>query len=134
MSAIGPLQVAVVARLKGDAGVLALVGAKVYDSAAPDGTDVPWLTVDSPTGVEEGGTLEKRGFGHTITVHAFHSDRTGNKDVTAVADAAKAALRAPLSIIGHGSTALRMEFETVLVEPNKRHASMRFRVQTLETL
>ena len=133
MSAIGPLQVAVVARLKGDAGVSALVGAKVFDSSAPDGTEVPWITVDSLTGVEEGGSLDRRGYGHTITVHAFHSDLTGNKGVIEVAAAAKAALRTPLSISGHDSTRLRMEFETVLVEPNKRHANMRFRTLALET-
>ena len=133
MSAIGPLQIAVIARLKGDAAVAALVGAKVFDASAPDGTVEPWITVDSPTGVQEGGTLEKAGFGHTITVHAFHSDRTGNEGVSTVAEAAKAALRAPLTITGHSSTALRLDFETVLVEPNKRHANMRFRVRALET-
>lgn len=133
MSAIYPLQVAVVTRLKGDSGVAALVGAKVFDTAAPAGTATPWITVDSLTGVEEGGTLGTRGFGHTITVHAFDSDLTGNAGVSAVAAAAKVALRAPLAISGHVSTALRLDFETVLEEPNKRHAPMRFRVLALET-
>lgn len=132
MSAIYPLQVAIVARLKGNAGVVALVGARVFDTAAPEGTAAPWITIGSPTGVQEGGSLETVGFGHTIYVHAFHSDATGNEGVSAVAAAAKAALRAPLTIAGFGSTGLRLEFETVLAEPNIRHAPMRFRVLALE--
>lgn len=134
MSALYPLQVAVVARLKGDNGVAALVGEKVFDAAAPAGTALPWLTVDQPTGVQEGGSLETRGFNHTITVNAVHSDDTGNAGVMEVGDAAKAALRLPLSVAGHGSTGLRLEFETVLIEPNRRFSPMRFRVLALETV
>ena len=132
MSALYQLQVAVVARLKGDSGVAALVGAKVFDAAAPDGTAAPWITVDDLTGAEEGGTLEKRGYGHTITVHAFASDLTGNEAVAAVATAAKSALSTALSISGHVAARLKLDFETVLVEPNKRHANMRFRTLALE--
>lgn len=121
------------ARLKADSGVAALVGGKVFDAAAPDGTDLPWITVDDLTGVEEGGTLDKRGYGHTITVHAFASDLTGNEAVATVATAAKAALAAALSISGHVAPRLKLDIETVLVEPNKRHANMRFRTLALET-
>lgn len=133
MSAIYPLQKAIVGRLKGDTAVTAIASAKVYDTAAPVGTALPYITIDSPTGVEEGGTLEHRGFGHTIYVHAFADDATGNEAVSTLAAAVKAALRSPLSITGHDSTGLHLDFETVLVEPNIRHAPMRFRVFALET-
>jgi hypothetical protein len=59
MSAIYPLQVAIVGRLKADSAVAAIVGArKCYDTSAPAGTALPYVTLDSPTGVEESGTLE----------------------------------------------------------------------------
>ena len=133
MSALGPLQVAVVARLKADAGFGALAGDRVYDGPAPEGTMLPFATLDSPTGVEEGGALGTHGFGHTFMLHAFHSDATGNKGVTEFATVCKAALRATLTVSGHIATKLTLEFETVLIEPNKRHMPMRFRVQTWET-
>jgi uncharacterized protein (DUF2126 family) len=133
VSALYPLQVAVVGRLKGNAGVVALVAAKVFDMTAPTGTVEPWVTVDTPTGVEEGNTLGGYGFGHTITVHAHATDRTGNEEVSAVGAAVKAALRAPLTITGHVAGRLKLDFETTLAEPNRRHMPMRFRLTAWET-
>lgn len=134
MSAIGPLQIAIVARLKADAAVAAIVGVKVFDGVAPGGTDLPFVTVDSLTGVEEGGALGNVAFGHTAGVHAFASDAEGNKAVLTLAAAVKAALRAPLALTGHSSTRLRLEFETVTSEPGDiRHAPMRFRTFAMET-
>lgn len=138
MSALGPLQVALVARLKGDAGVTALVGSRVYDGVAkPDpvtgaAPTLPWITVDTLTGVEEGAALGSVGFGHTVTVHAFASDAQGNKDAFAVAAAFKSALRLPLAIAGHASTRLKVDFETTLEELGKRHVPVRFRLIALE--
>jgi hypothetical protein len=139
MSALYELQVAVVTRLKADAAVIALVGDKVYDTSTKHAVDddenpvsPPWLIVDTPTGVEQGSTSTADGFGHTITVRAVASDRTGNEEVTTLGKAAKTALRPPLTISGFKATRLRLDFETVLPEIDRRSMPMRFRVSVLE--
>lgn len=135
MSALAQLHSAIVARLLGNAGVAALVGTKVFDKKAPAGTDLPYVTVGALTGVEEGSALGAIGFGHTASVDAFASgDTAGPADVYALAAAVKTALRAPLTLTGHASTRLRLDFETELTEPGEvRHVPMRFRTFAMET-
>lgn len=134
MSALAELHATIVARLKADAGVTALVGAKVFDKMAPTGTAKPFVTVGALTGVEEGSALDHVGFGHTATVDAFADGAEGPKQVYAVAKAVQAALRARLTLTGHSSTRLRLEFETEFEEPDgTRHVPMRFRTFAMET-
>lgn len=128
-----PLQVAVVARWKADAGVAAIVGERIFDGLAPQGTPMPYIRVGSKT--ENGRhVLGGDGWDDTLTADAF-SDYPGDKEVLALVTAMKAALREPLEIAGFGSARLRQEFATTLVEEDGkvRHAPIRYRAYALET-
>lgn len=132
MSALEQLQLALVDRLKTNPGMVTAVAGRVYENVAPGDTALPYVTVDAFTGVEQGSALGTLGYGHTAGVHAFGSDAEGNKQALQAAGAVKAALRTPLVLTGFGSTRLKLEFETIVEEPGKRHVPMRFRTVALE--
>lgn len=134
MSALAVLHAAIVARLKGDSGVTALVAARVYDKQAPTGTTRPFVVVGALTGVEEGSAFGSVGFGHTASVTAYADGTEGPKVVYQVAVAVKTALRAPLTLTGHASTRLKLDFETEFEdEHGVRNMPMRFRTFAMET-
>jgi hypothetical protein len=133
MSALWPVQVAMVTALKAAAGVKALVGdpARVYDGQAPQGAAKPYIVVGDHTEAPS-NALGRLGWSDTITAHVF-SDYAGTKEALAVVTAMDAALAAPLTISGHGAARLKPEFGTVLVEDEGvRHAPRRYRVTTME--
>lgn len=134
MSALAELHAAIVARLKGNAGVVALIGAKVFDKKAPTGTARPFVVVGALTGVEGGSAFDRVGFGHTASVTAYADGTEGPKAVYALATAVKAALRAPLALSSHSSTRLRLDFETEFEDDDGvRNMPMRFRTFAMET-
>lgn len=134
MSALWPVQVALVAALKGAAGVKALLGdpARVYDGQAPQGAAMPYVVVGDHTETPR-NLLARRGWESTITAHVF-SAQEGSKEALAVLAAMDAALASPLAVTGHGAARLKPDFSTVLVEQDGiRHVPVRYRISALET-
>lgn len=134
MSLLWPLQKALVARLKGDPGVSALVGQRVHDGQAPAGTGYPYVVVGESTEVEA-RTMGRSGFTDTVTVHIW-SQYDGRKEALQVLTAIGRALAAPLVLDGYGSARLRQEFVTTLLDTDGpvtlRHVPARFRIFALE--
>lgn len=134
MSAMWPVQVAMVTALKAAAGIKALVGdpARVYDGQAPQGAAMPYIVVGDHTEVPS-NVLGGLGWSDTITCHVF-SRYAGTKEALQGVAAMDAALAGPLTISGHGAARLKPEFGTVLVEEDGvRHAPRRYRVTTYAT-
>lgn len=134
MSALPPLQRALVERWKSDPGVTALVGDRVFDGEARQGAVRPYLIVGAMTETPR-NTFAARGFEPTVTTHAF-SDYAGNQQLYEILAAAGAALAAPLDLDGHTAVLLKREFVTTLMERSGdrvvRHLVMRFRARVLE--
>jgi hypothetical protein len=124
------LQESVVARLRADAGVTALVGVRVYDGEAPEGASMPFLIVGEPTETPE-DVLGRDGYMITLTFHAWSTHR-GRKQVLEILEAMDAALTgAVLTLAGFLSARARREFRSVLVEDDGvRHGLARYRFIT----
>lgn len=130
---LAEVHAAAVALWKADAAVTALVGQRIYDGLAPTGTPFPYLRIGNPTEAESPGVFGVDGFTDTLTVDAF-SQYQGNAELYAVITALHGALAAPLLIDGFLAARLRPEFATTLVEDGGvRHASIRYRITSLET-
>jgi hypothetical protein len=126
------VQVALAARWLGWAPLAALVGDRIYDGRAPDGAEKPYIVIDSPTEVPQ-GTFGRDGANSTLSAHV-HSDFDGAEEIAAVMKEMFAALAEPLVLDGHTRARLRRDFATVLVEGDSRHAPVRFRALTMETV
>jgi hypothetical protein len=132
MTALWPLQVAIVARLRNAGAVTALVGDRITDGSAPDNTPMPYVVIGEST--TDGRPLlnDARGEDNTLVIHTF-SRTPGRKQTLEIVDAIDTALRTPLSVPSWGVISLRMEFATVLVdEDGIRHAAARYRATMYE--
>lgn len=135
MSLIWAVQVAMVARLKADVPLEALLGDRIYDGKAPDGAALPYVVVGDST-ENAVRALGASGGDTTITAHVF-SDYSGTKQALAIAAAMKAALSSALTLSGYGAARLKQEFVTTLVEEDEtkvlRHVPVRYRIASLAT-
>lgn len=133
------LQVALVDRLKADAGMEALVGDRIFDGMAPEGTEFPYVRVSSKTEVPN-DTFGNEGAEVTITLDIFSKPLLTlgidtEMEAVAVLGAQNKALAVPLNVEGYGSVRLKREFATTLLEDNgtTRHIPARYRAVALET-
>lgn len=116
-----------VARLKGNAGVGALVGQRIYDGKAPQGAELPYTVVGDQT-ERPRRAYGRAGYSDTLTVHHF-SSYDGSQEVLAMVAATNAALQAPLVLAGFQPARLKPEFTEVVVEEDgTRHAPVRYRI------
>jgi hypothetical protein len=138
-SPIGPLQVAMVALLKGDTDLVTLLGGqKVFDQRAPEGTQYPYVLVGDHLSIPD-NTHTTSGRDITVTVHVWTRTRTNKQGqdiaaaVSALLDHQVAALNAVL--VGHKVVAIRNNFDQALTDPDPelRQHVLRFRVQTSQT-
>lgn len=126
-TALWPIQVALVARLKATAGVVALVGQRIYDGEAPQGAARPYIVVGEGT-EEPQNAFGSEGLDDTVTCHVF-SDYNGRKEAFEIVAAMDAALVTALTITGWGSAHMRPDFATILVEADgTRHVPRRYRI------
>jgi hypothetical protein len=132
VSALWPIQTAVMARLLSDAPLAALVGTRIYDGEAPQESALPYLVLGEPTETDA-SPLGTRGYTDTLTLHAF-SAYQGRKEVLDITSAVELALRPPLALDGHTTARARLEMHTVLIEEDGiRHAAIRYRFFTFAT-
>ena len=129
MTALLPLQAAIVTALKAHAPLMAVVTG-IHDGQAPQGAAAPYIVVGSATEVP--GPTFGRAWSDTLTLHIW-SDYAGRKEALEILDLMDAALASVLVISGHTSAKLRREFAEVLIDPDGlRHVPARYRVTTWE--
>ena len=130
MSALWPVQKALVGRLKATPALIARVSG-VYDGQAPQGTSMPYVVVGEAT-ERDASAMAERGFSDTITLHVW-SAYPGRKEALEIVGMIDLALRDPLSLEGHTEADLRLDFATTLVEEDGvRHMPIRYRFSTFE--
>lgn len=100
MSALWPVQVALMARLKGSTAVDALIGDRIYDGRAPQGTVFPYVVLGTSTS-EPYPVFGREGSYDTLEIHVF-SRYQGRKEALQIVDVIHAELRVPLSVSGWG--------------------------------
>jgi hypothetical protein len=131
MSALAALQTAVVTRLLAASGLAALVGTRIYDGEAPQETDLPYVVVGEST-ESRVGVLGRYGFDDSIMLHIW-SGYAGRKEALDILSQIELALRPTLTLSGHTSVSLRLEFVTTLVEDDGvRHVPARYSAFTFE--
>lgn len=133
-SPINPLQKALVAKLKADAPLTALLGGKqaIYDQPPEDGT-YPYVRVGDHLSIPD-NDLTSFGRNITETLHIWTKAR-GNvtgQDIAARINAILDHQLAGLIVPGHRVVSIRNEFDQALTDPDPqiRHHVLRFRVVT----
>lgn len=124
------LQGAIVSRLKADATLAAIVGARVYDQP-PASPTFPYVTLG------EDQTLPDRGDGYdgsnvTLTIHAW-SRGTGFPEVKRMIDAVRASLTdAPLALTGYRLVDIALADSRAVRDPDgiTNHGIMNFLART----
>jgi hypothetical protein len=119
-----------VARLKADATLSAIIGTRVYD-APPAGPTFPYVTL----GEEQ--TIPDRGQGYegsdvSLTLHTW-SKATGYPQTKQMIEAVRASLtNAPLTLSGHRLVSLEFEESRVLrdTDPTITHGVVTFLART----
>lgn len=124
------LQKAIVAALRADAGLAALIGARVYDDP-PRETPFPYVGI-GPASLAEADTDLERGH-----VHLFHLDifsrQGGRKEVRQILGAIEAVLHdADLALDGHRLINLRFELADIFREEDGEtmRGTVRYRAVT----
>lgn len=132
MSALWPVQEALVARLQANATLMTKVSG-VFDGEAWEGEPLPYIVVGSSTEAPA-HTFGRAGWSDTITVHIWAAGGMARRDALEILDLVDASLADPLAISGHQTARLRREFGEVLTDPDgSRHVPARYRVTTRET-
>jgi hypothetical protein len=140
---LGPLnalQKVVIARLKADATLTALLGSatRVVDYV-PETMTPPYVRVGEFTSTAA-GSHTSIGRNVVMTIHVWTKVR-GNKDgqtianrITELLDRQTAALSTLLEVEGHRVITIRAEFDQSLTDPDPeiRHHVLRFRVETAQ--
>lgn len=133
MSVLWPLHVALTARLRGDATLMALLPGGVHSGSAPSTATRPYLVMDAPQEEEE-NTLDRFGKTAFIQLNAVSAPSVrSTQQVDAILDRVEALLRTPLVLTGHASARARPDFRTTEVEDDEtRHGVARYRITTFE--
>lgn len=107
-----PVQAAIVAALEADAGVAALVGARIYDRV-PEATVFPYVSLGPETG-DPFDAAAMSGWDATIQIDTW-SRKGGRVEAKTIMAAISARLhRGALNVTGHALVFLLLEFQTVL--------------------
>jgi hypothetical protein len=139
-SPINALQKVVVARLKGDSALVALLAnrAAVYDQP-PEGDVKPYVRVGDFLSTPD-NTHDTIGRNIVMTLHIW-TKRRGNKEgqdiaarIVELLDHQTAVLDPLLQAEGHKMISIRNEFDQSLTDPDPeiRHHVLRFRVATAQ--
>lgn len=139
-SPINPLQKAIVARLKGGAALVTLLGGRpaIYDQP-PEGEAYPYVRVGDHLSIPD-NDLSSFGRQSTETLHVWtrvRGNATGQEiaaAVNALLDHQSDALSALLASDGQRCVSIRNEFDQALTDPDPeiRHHVLRFRVITAQ--
>jgi hypothetical protein len=137
-SPLNALQSAVVAKLKADSALVALLGGRqaVYDQP-PEAADggYPYVRIGDHLSIPD-NDLSTFGRQITMTLHIWTKARTSATG-QAIADRITALLDhkpAALTVTGHDVVSIRNEFDQALTDPDPeiRHHVLRFRVITAQ--
>lgn len=133
MGALWPLAVALTARFRGDATLMALIPGGFHNGRAPQTAARPYLVMNVPT-EEDASTMDRYGSTAFIQFDTFSGPAVKTSQVVeAVLDRVEVLLRQPLTLDGRTTTHPRWEFRTTLVEEDEtRHGLVRYRFDTFE--
>ncbi|MBZ9943440.1 DUF3168 domain-containing protein [Mesorhizobium sp. BR1-1-13] len=123
MDPVLDLQGAIIARLRADAGVTALVGQKVYD-VPPASAVEPYISI-GPTSYQEEYTDCVVGGEVFIQIDAW-STQPAQSEMRAIAHAIRAAMRADFTLMDTALVSLEHWRTDYLVDGTSMHASIRF--------
>lgn len=128
MSAIWPIQVAMVARLQANAPLQALLGnpMRLFDTIAPAGTLTPYAVIADQIGTRA-RTLDREGDSGTTTINIFTSGES-IKQAAQIATAIQVALSTPLTVAGFGTVRMMWDQDIPLRETTggRRRLSSRY--------
>lgn len=111
--------------------MVAIVGDRVFDGAAPQGAVLPYTVVGDQT-ERQRRSFGGAGYSDTLTLHHF-SGYAGSLEVLNMVKASNAALKEPLVPAGFRAARLKPEFTEVVVEDDgTRHAPVRYRIHARE--
>lgn len=126
-SALWPLQVAIVAKLRASTALMALIKG-IYDEP-PKGAKLPYVTV-GPLFELPADAHNQRGLDDIVTLHVW-SDYKGNKEPAEIFAALDAALdRQPLTVAGWTDVSIALDeaHTTSDPDPDIRHIIATYRV------
>lgn len=123
MDPVLDLQGAIIARLRADAGVTALVGTKVFDLPQAANTE-PYISI-GPSSYQEEYTDCIRGGEVLIQIDAW-STQSAQIEVRNMADAVRKAMRADFTLMNNAIVSLEHWRTDYLVDGTSKHASIRF--------
>jgi len=136
-SPVNPLQAALVAELKGDSALIALLGGRqaVYDQP-PEGEAYPYIRVGDHLSIPD-NDLTSFGRQVTVTLHIWTKVRSNKPGQDIAARIVELLDHQPdaLTVTGHRVVSIRAEFDQALTDPDPqiRHHVLRFRVITAQT-
>jgi len=127
-----PVRAAIVARLRDDAGVGALVADRVY-GRPPQDVVFPYVSL-GPVTAEPAGGLEQRGWDQSMQVDVWSRQPDLGVEALQVMAAVSVALASPIVVSGHRVVVMTLEFQTVTNDPDgiTSHGIQRFRIYTRE--
>lgn len=124
------LQKAIHAALTGDAGLAAIVGARVHDDV-PQGTGFPYVVIGDVT-TRDWSTQTQEGHEHIVVIHAWSNQR-GRRECQMIIERIDAVLDgADLTLDDHRLINLRVVFWTALrdLDGASYHGVVRLRAVT----
>ena len=129
MSAAYELQKAIYATLKADAGVIALVGSRVFDRVPNNYDTFPYVKIGEDV-LSQWDTDDANGFDGSITIHCY-SRYSGKKEAKQIQGAIYAALHnAAITVTGYNVAMLQQLDQNALDEADGKtvHGVQTFRV------
>lgn len=123
MDPVLDLQGAIIARLRSDAGVAALVGQKIYD-VPPESATEPYISI-GPSSYQEEYTDCIVGGEVFIQLDAWSTQPSQN-EVRKMAHAVRQAMRAEFTLMTNALVSLEHWRTDYLVDGSSKHASIRF--------
>lgn len=125
-----PVRAAIVAALRADAAVGAIMGDRIY-SRAPDAVVFPYSSFGPVIGEPwEGATLS--GWEQSAQIDTWSRQPGGVEALSAMAAIGAALHRAPLAVAGHEFVLINLELQTLMNDPDgvTTHGVQRFRILT----
>jgi hypothetical protein len=125
--------IAIVAKLKADTSVAALVSDRVFDASPPQETAYPFISIGSWT-MTDLGEKDVAGNDSTVVIHGWA--RTGTKGAAQIADAIYASLHEnDLFIQGFQAVLVRHVSTVHMPDPDGKthHVAATYRIETTTT-
>lgn len=117
-SATWAIEVAFVDAIKAAASFDALIGDRVFNLAAPEGAEMPYLVVGTPSETDF-RTFHRRGRRNEIELHVWTPDRLTQETALTIYNALAVHFDGcVLPLVGHRGIVCRLRLITILADPD----------------